>query len=461
MEKISIKTNEKAKQWIFIGGIFLFLLFLHAFIQPDFGDDLTYAGEYGEWKLIDFLRTRYAEWSSRVVIEMIMKPLIGMPVWMWRILNTLIVVLLIYNVGDLFGLYEKKGKLQAQCIFFVLIWSVPLASLKSAGWITTTTNYLWVLSLGTVALRPLKHFAKGEKCKLWEYIFCPLCALYAANMEQAGAILLGVYLVFGLYFLVKKRKVSPFYFLMLLLVILSVYVILQSPGNINRSNQEMENYFPAFAYLAPYEKLLMGFIESTHYYVAAGHGKVVYLFAILTGVLLWETVRKWQLKLKYFIQLLIAFFPFAFYWWFGHIGDYLLYHNYLKRGLNLFVIFGENRNLPGMGKCDARMVTLQVIGYLIVLAFVALTIFFLHGKSEETLLQLLILGAGFSSRLVIGFSPTIYVSGDRTALFASAAILIVVMRNIQLYLRTNPKLVWKLSLLVYLSINIASSLMVG
>lgn len=454
------KIDKKTKQWIFIGSIFLFLLFLHAFVHPDFGDDLTYAGEYGDWKLIDFLKMRYAGWSSRVVIEMIMLPLTVMPIWVWRSLNTLIVVLLVWNVGDLFGLYEEKERLQAQCIFFILIWSVPLMSIRSAGWIATTANYLWVLSLGTVALRPLKHLAGEQKCKPWEYVLCPLCALYAASMEQAGAILLGVYMLFGLYLLIKKRKLPPIYFLMLSLVIMSVYAILKAPGNVSRSNTEMERYFPEFKYLTPYEKLLMGFIESAHYYVAAGHGKTVYLFAILTGVLLWAILGRWQIKLKYFIKLLIAFFPFAFYWWFGHIGDYLLYHDYLKRGLNLILLFGENRQLPRMGNCDVRMVTLQVIGYLILFFFVALTIFFLHGKSEETLLQLLILGAGFTSRVMIGFSPTIYVSGDRTALFASTAILIVVMRNIQFYLRTGPKLVWKLSLLVYLLINIICNLMV-
>ena len=453
-------SNVKTKQWIFFGGIFLFLLILHAFVKPNFGDDLVYAEKFWNWKLIDFLKDRYAQWSSRVVIEMVMMPLTVLPVWVWRSLNALMVALLICNVGDLFGLYEEKEKLRPQCIFFILIWSIPLASIRSAGWIATTTNYLWSLSLGTIALRPLKHFAKEQKCKPWEYILCPLCVLYAANMEQVGAILLGVYLVFGVYLLVKKKKLSPFYFLMLLLVILSVYAILRSPGNINRNNQEMKNYFPEFKYLSPFEKLVMGFIVSTQYYIAGGNGKEIYVFAILVGVLLWEMAGRLQLKYKYIIRLLTAFFPFAFYWWFGPVSHYLLSQGYLKRGLNVILMFGDNRYLPGIGKLSVLMVALQVIGYLILLICVVLTICFLHGKSEETLLQLLILGAGFTSRVIIGFSPTIYASGDRTALFASAAILIVAMRNIQLYLRTRPKLVWKILLFLYLIFNIVCSLMV-
>ena len=454
------KSKENRLRWILLGSFFLLLLILHAFAEPNYGDDLVNARVYWDWKLIDYLKDRYASWSSRVIIEMVMMPLTVLPVWIWRSLNALMVALLVCNVGDLFGLDEKKEKLQAQCIFFLLIWSVPLASIRSAGWIATTTNYLWPLSLGTVALRPLKHFAKGQKCKSWEYILCPLCALYAANMEQTGAILLGVYLVFGVYLLMKKRKLSPFYFLMLLLVIFSVYAILKSPGNIKRNNREMEHYFPEFQYLAPYEKLVMGFIMSTQYYVAAGDGKVNFIFAILAGVLLWETAGRWQRKSTCFIRLLTALLPFVFYWCFGPTGHYLLRQGYLKRGLNILLMFGENRYLPGLGQCTVWMVAMQVIGYLILLACVFLTVCFLHGKSEETLLQLLILGAGFTSRVIIGFSPTVYASGARTALFASAAFLIVAMRNIQLYLRTDPKPVWKILLFLYLIFNVICNLAV-
>ena len=69
--------------------------------------------------------------------------------------------------------------------------------------------------------------------------------------------------------------------------------------------------------------------------------------------------------------------------------------------------------------------------YLVVLLCVIISICWIHGRNFETLLELTIIAAGFMSRFMIGFSPTIYASGDRTALFASVALLIIVMRNIQ------------------------------
>lgn len=77
------------------------------------------------------------------------------------------------------------------------------------------------------------------------------------------------------------------------------------------------------------------------------------------------------------------------------------------------------------------VILIQMLYYLVVLLCVIVSIYWIHGRSFETLLQLTIIAAGFMSRFMIGFSPTIYASGDRTALFTSVALLIIVMRNIQ------------------------------
>ena len=94
-------------------------------------------------------------------------------------------------------------------------------------------------------------------------------------------------------------------------------------------------------------------------------------------------------------------------------------------------MLAQNRQIPGMSYFSGTLVVFQTVCYLIALAAVAGTILYVWGVSEETLLELVILAAGFLSRLVVGFSPTIYASGDRTALFCTAAIMIVTLRNMQ------------------------------
>lgn len=121
-------------------------------------------------------------------------------------------------------------------------------------------------------------------------------------------------------------------------------------------------------------------------------------------------------------------------------------------------VLGENRQLPGLGMYDGAQVAFQVIVYLAVLACVAVTIYFIHGKTEETGLELLILGAGFASRVIMGFSPTLYASGDRTALFSSAAILIVTMRNIRFWLDREPRRYMKAAGCIYIILLICLNL---
>ncbi len=416
----------------------MLLLLAHALICPDFGDDVTYAGIWGKQPLFAFLQERYLKWSSRVVIEAVMLPLTAVSPWVWRILDVFMLLLLVWITADLFG---TEKKLQAQILFFAMLWTVPFFSLSSAGWITTTVNYLWTLTLGLVALRPLKHWLKGEKCPPAEYIACPLCVLYGANMEQMGAILLGAYLVMGLYLLAEKRKLSPFYFVQLGLVVLSLFFILWAPGNGERTISETERFFPEFSSFSAYEKLWMGFLETAHYYLAAGHEQVSYLFGVLAGGLFLTTLgagKSLSGKKKKWLLFFISLCPLAFYWGVGHLGNFLLNSGILTRGRDGVGVLAQNRQLPGLSYFSAPLIVFQTLVYLAVMACVALTIALLYGKSRETGFQLLILGAGLLSRVIVGFSPTLYASGDRTAIYCSAALLIVTLRNLQYFLGQKP-----------------------
>lgn len=123
----------------------------------------------------------------------------------------------------------------------------------------------------------------------------------------------------------------------------------------------------------------------------------------------------------------------------------------ISQGGKTVGLFCMNRCLPegggnygyfGFIPYSLGEVLLQAGIYLGLMICVAVTIYFLHGKSRETLFELLILGAGLLSRLIVAFSPTIYISGTRTTLFCSAAILIVCLRNLQFF-RNKAAEEWK------------------
>ncbi len=423
---------ERFCQCLAWGGFVLILLYLQRFLQTGWGDDLWFARQAEP--LGAYLAGRYQEWTSRLFVEAGERLLTAAPDWIWRTLNLLMVLLLVWIVADLFGIPQKGTKLQSQIILFTLIWFVPMETVKDAGWISTTLNNLWPLALGLVALRPIRHLLAGEQCPKWEYFACPPCLLYGANAELCGALLLASYLAFGAYLFLSKKRLSPFYLLLTLMAAASVAFALTAPGNAIRAAAETVTWFPAFADLGVWEKLLMGWIDTGTYYLALGGiAKYNYLFALLAGILqacLWR-----RRKERWFAcRICIALVPFLFCCMVGllrrrHYEGYffnLLARNHcLPIGAGYYGFFGRS-------PYPMPMVLLQACVYLAIAACVGLTIYFLHGRSHETLLELYLLGAGLSSRLIVGFSPTYYASGQRTALYCSAAILIVCLRNLQL-----------------------------
>lgn len=422
-----------------MGGFFFILLLLHLAIQTGWGDDAAFAQDTRT--LGQYLSERYNEWTSRLIVEAGIMILLAVPDWIWRLLNILMVLLLVWIVADLFGMKKEGTTLQAQVFFFVMLVFVPIDSVCEVGWVVTTLNYLWPLTLGFVAMRPARHWFAGETCPHWEYLVCPLCLVCGANTEQGALILLGVYLLTGVYLIWRKRKLPFFYIVMVLLLGASVAFIMSTPGNAHRYVVETQKWFPEYAGLNLIEKFLVGFIDTMNYYFSAGGEQVNYVMAPLTGILLIGILQKRGQK-GFWLKLFPAFLPFAFYWGVGLLGNWWLLNKGFARGGHIVGLFGMNRCLPvGAGVFDFLgwipyswgMVFLQAGVYLILLVCVALTIFFLHGSSTETLLELTVLGIGLMSRFGMGFSPTVYASGARTALYSTMAVLIVCLRNLQIY----------------------------
>ena len=139
---------------------FVILAAVQVMIRPGFEDDLIFAGYWERRPHLEFLGLRYRTWTSRVIIEAGLMALAAADPLIWRTLNIAVILILVWITADMFGSYNKP---RDQILFFTILWMIPLGSLCSAGWITTTVNYLWCLTLGLVAMRPIKHWLLGER----------------------------------------------------------------------------------------------------------------------------------------------------------------------------------------------------------------------------------------------------------------------------------------------------------
>lgn len=409
--------NTKNILW---GIIVIAIFILQFFCRGQFGDDIVFADVLDEMSLAEFLNKRYYTWSSRVIIEAFLVFIVSWDPWIWQILNGLVIIILIDAVSKTFGLGEKH---QNKILFSCLLLTIPVSSLNSAGWITTNMNYLWPLSFGMTVIASLRQIIIGN-LKISGFLVSLIAIIYAANMEQMAALLLGAYLVSGIYMLATQKQIHWMYFVQLMFIILSLCFILFCPGNARRTIMETEKYFPVFEELTVIQKLCMGFLVNARHYIAeAGRP----LFLVLNTTLVIGVIIK---KKKNPLRWVIACFPILSILLL-EILKALSLAGLWKKGLRLLEVIWNNNSIAAASIFKEEFILIQILYYLVVLLCVIISIYWIHGRSFETLLELIIIAAGFMSRFMIGFSPTIYASGDRTALFASVALLIIVMRNIQ------------------------------
>lgn len=409
--------NTKNILW---GIIVIAIFILQFFCRGQFGDDIVFADVLDEMSLAEFLNKRYYTWSSRVIIEAFLVFIVSWDPWIWQILNGLVIIILIDAVSKTFGLGEKH---QNKILFSCLLLTIPISSLNSAGWITTTMNYLWPLSFGMIVIASLRQIIIGN-LKISGFLVSLPAIIYAANMEQMAALLLGAYIVCGIYMLSTQKQIHWMYFVQLIFIILSLCFILFCPGNARRTIMETEKYFPVFEELTVIQKLCMGFLVNARHYIAeAGRP----LFLVLNTTLVIGVIIK---NKKNPLRWVIACFPILSILLLEAI-KILSLAGLWNKGLRLLEVIWNNNSIAAASIFKEEFILIQMLYYLVVLLCVIISICWIHGRNFETLLELTIIAAGFMSRFMIGFSPTIYASGDRTALFASVALLIIVMRNIQ------------------------------
>lgn len=411
--------NLNKPQWLFmILTAFLIACFiLNLKIQlTGFGDDdfLFYNPLMNKFNgdILAFLVNRYQTWSSRTVIEIFTLLSVKYHIF-WRICNSIIMFLAISLPPFLL---KKNNAVKTSDILISggLFFTMPLTFFNETGWIATTTNYLWVYSLGLLSLYPIAKYLHDERVNQPTYLISWLAALYACNQEQMCALLLGFYLVFLGYLLMKKRRIKillPFF----VINFLSLFYVLSANGNDIRYEKEVANWFPDFGDLTIFRKIELGF-SSTVRHLFFDREIIPLLFSIVLALLM-----IYYLKLKKaprilsalgFIPLIISIiFGFNDIWKFPAVTNVLA----------LFNGHGTAFSLSDLSTWSADII---LFGTLIC---VVISLIYLQGFNIHGLFSVLLILAAIIVRMMMGFSPTIWASATRTYIFTYGIIILIVL----------------------------------
>jgi hypothetical protein len=418
---------------IIIFGTIVFIM--HLFITPDFADDIWFANAFSDFNNNPFSYSivRYNTWTSRTLIELLILLCVKTPAIIWRILDTSMMIIIAVFISKI--LAEDKNRAQINIVVASLLMLFPFAILSSAGWIATTVNYTWSLAFGLIAIYPLSKIMRGKRIRVYEFFVYIPALLVGANQEQMFIILFAVYLIFTVY-LFSKKRINKFVLVQLGLCLLSLINILICPGNANRVAAEIGRWLPQFANFSFLHRAELGLSVSLAS-IFLNNNLLFLLLTFFVFVLVWQ-------KKDRIIYKVIAAVPVGFAIMFLALRQFIFSDIQIIK--SLFSI--------GSGDWIANsqvVFSLKTYAVLLTMIFVLLTllisVYRILSGTLKPWLAIGVLSAGFVTKFIMGFSPTIWASSERTSTF----LLISIIACITILLRKwnfNDKSMTQLMLII-------------
>lgn len=402
-----IQNDRNRKKFICCVLFIFVILMYHLSIKSYYGDDLWFAKILEDRSLADWLKSRYEVWSSRIVVEA-MLPFMTQHILIWKLFNILSYIVLAYSM---YKLTDKKSLY----IVFALILVYPLADMGSAGWVATYMNYYWPLAFGLYFLVVPYKIVIGEKVHWWEVILGLLSGIIGANVEQSCAVMLALLVWMTVKLIMSKGLKSVRYFIVHYVVVIGeLLFILTAPGNVSRKKLETISWMQDFVKKNPIDKFIDGF-ESTMSSLITTENLIFIIFTAAIFVCLYK-------KTDSYLYRIIGGLPFCLVivCMFGNNGGV----SYFNHAVDLFKtdsgVTAENWIF------FSAYVPLIVYGLMITV--ILMSFFVIYDDFVKACESCYIFLVAIASRIVIGFSPTLFISGGRTFLFCYVLISMLIVK---------------------------------
>lgn len=379
-------------------------------------------GDAAEWfavalddhTLFEFLKLRYLQWSSRTLIDCILVILCYLPFGVWQVLNSLIYTI----IGVIICKIVNTDKIAVRFCVFVLCLVYPFLDMNTAGWLATTLNYLWPL-LGILGGGYYILLSTNRKLRKYENVIACVMLLFGANLEQGVVILFGFLIAFDWICVKNNIRMSRLLKVSHIVIFVNFLYIVLCPGNRLRAISEELSNFPEFATLSLFDKFELG-MSSTLYQFIFNLEPLFFMFALCLLIAVFELKKDIIVRTIAIVPLLI------------NIG-FCIFRDELYAIFPWFTSFEGVMSNTGLWDFDnPASIGCWLIMFVVVLCII-MSLYTIYEKSPVGGTSIFIaLMLGFASRCMMGFSPTIWASSDRTYIFLyfSFIISIVYLLNI-------------------------------
>ena len=413
------------RTWILLGFYGVLAILFHMFwLKLGGGDDYYFMTCLEDTGFGAFMVKRWYGWSSRLAIEGVLVLVLQQPIWVWKVLDILVSLLI---AGLLCGFFCRSyGKCGSESgiphtsllLFLCFLLSYDFTEMDSAGYMTTTINYWWPLAALLVAALPLYLWYQERACKKGFYVLGAFAAIFAINQEQicAIALLACLYLLLG--DKLRGRKTNPYLYLLLALSVFSAVCVVACPGNAARKASNIDFWFPAYAGFSLIQKILLGWYSLLKtLYQDLNLPYLLMTLILLTAV--WKKQKSLPSRVIAAIPLLSNL---------GLLGVLLFgkYREYPWVHLILHVFDFDQPVVYYQGSLpDSERILLLI--YTLCCVCVVISLFLIWGRTKRSMDTLALLVIASASKISMGLSPTVWASSERTSIFLDFGFILLGM----------------------------------
>ena len=414
LKKLFCRSKERGLD---IFPVFYLLFYiLHHFMRL-ISDDVHQKEVYVFDSFLQRISWIYTRGAGKILTDSFGGVLTTIPFFLWKILDAALWCAMIYLFGMILFTLRQEEKAKRNYFLFsgLMLFCYPYQYLPSAGYIMTSSNYIYPSFCILLCMYLLLRSPFRGKLSFACLTPAVICAAYAGSQEQSACVLLGLLLGFLFLKLYRKEPYSKMLIAAEFFACAAVFlIVMTSPGLNARTVETTIFHVPNYDTWSFSTKIFKGY-TTTAAVVLFCPCMLYYLFVfllLLCGLRKSSPLQRILSSLP-FLESLVIFIIGSEY--------FVEYPDYGHGMPDIRVLYHGNETM--------FFVFLSV---LIVIS-VILAILSSQDSFEKALILLFLAAVAFSSRVAMGFSPTLFGSSFRTftyLLFLLMAACLLLIREL-------------------------------
>ena len=406
--------------WPFIlaGLAIIFQTLVFGIRVGDWGDFYAYAEKYS---FFDFIFNRAH--GGRIIVDSAVNYIFSHHLTVFLFFTLIATIILLYSLAKILKVREVKFNIFIAIGFIILF---PFTGIfASAGPFATITNYLWPSAAFVYGITILTN----KNSQTWWDILKVIAIFYASGHEQFGVFAIILFIAFFAKLIFKRARKKEYFdknfreniFRIVAFILSIVGMSITFIGNVNlrlHDSSEIKAFFPDFAKITIIKKIDMGFIDTMQHFFINPFFMII--IALILIIVVSIKLRKFTAGTIASAQLLLLTFP--------QTNEITSKVNGTIAGWN---IKNWSQQLSTNGVPETNFLQWKTlipdVYFMAMILLFCVALWEVIISRKDRIVLFIILFAGFSSRMIMSFSPTIYASNDRTFYPSLLAIFFIIL----------------------------------